>query len=84
MAYLDAYWPKLVRYVARGDLPIDNNPAENAIRPFVLGRKNWLFADTPAGANASAWISLGKACTSRREWHLIRSRQPCCNECKTN
>lgn len=56
LAYLDTYWPKLVRYVARGDLPIDNNPAENAIRPFVLGRKNWLFADTPAGAHASARI----------------------------
>lgn len=56
LAYLDAYWPKLVRYVERGDLPIDNNPAENAIRPFVLGRKNWLFADTPAGAHASARI----------------------------
>ncbi len=32
----------------------DNNSAENAIRPFVVGRKNWLFAGTPAGAKASA------------------------------
>lgn len=31
-----------------------NNLCENAIRPFVIGRKNWLFADTPAGAEASA------------------------------
>lgn len=54
VAYLNAYWPKLVRYLARGDLPIDNNRAENAIRPFVIGRKNWLFSDTPAGAEASA------------------------------
>ena len=56
LAYLDKYWPKLIRYVERGDLPIDNNRAENAIRPFVIGRKNWLFSDTPAGAHASARI----------------------------
>lgn len=36
--------------------PIDNNPAERAIRPFVIGRKNWLFSDTPRGAQASALI----------------------------
>jgi transposase len=34
--------------------PLDNNRAENAIRPFVIGRKNWLFCDTQAGAHASA------------------------------
>lgn len=56
VAYLNACWPKLVRYLKRGDLPIDNNRAENAIRPFVIGRKNWLFSDTPAGAQASARI----------------------------
>lgn len=54
LAYLEKYWPKLVRYLERGDLPIDNNRAENAIRPFVIGRKNWLFSDTSAGAHASA------------------------------
>lgn len=47
---------KLVRYVEGGHLPIDNNRAENAIRPFVIGRKNWLFRDTPKGATASAQI----------------------------
>lgn len=56
LGYLHTYWPKLIRYVERGDLPIDNNRAENAIRPFVIGRKNWLFSDTPAGAHASAGI----------------------------
>ncbi|MDQ1818165.1 IS66 family transposase [Massilia sp. CCM 9210] len=56
LSYLHKYWPKLVRYVERGDLPIDNNRCENAIRPFVVGRKGWLFADTPAGAHASAVI----------------------------
>jgi len=54
--YLNKYWDKLIRYTQRGDLPIDNNRAENAIRPFVIGRKNWLFSDTPQGANASAII----------------------------
>lgn len=56
LAYLDKYWSRLVRYTERGDLPIDNNPCEGAIRPFVTGRKAWLFADTQAGAQASALI----------------------------
>jgi transposase len=56
LSYLHEYWPRLIRYIERGDLPIDNNPAENAIRPFVVGRKAWLFSDTPAGAHASAAI----------------------------
>jgi len=47
-------WPKLIRYCEHGDLNISNVRAENAIRPFVIGRKAWLFADTPAGAKASA------------------------------
>ncbi|MCV4096016.1 IS66 family transposase, partial [Pseudomonas aeruginosa] len=54
--YLASNWSKLVRYVEGGHLPIDNNRAENAIRPFVIGRKNWLFSDTPKGARASAQI----------------------------
>ena len=56
LSYMRNYWGKLVRYTERGDLPIDNNRCENAIRPFVVGRKAWLFSDTPAGANASAII----------------------------
>ena len=56
LSYLRDYWPRLTRYTERGDLPIDNNRAENAIRPFVIGRKAWLFSDTVAGANASAVI----------------------------
>ena len=47
-------WPKLIGYVEEGYLSIDNNPAENAIRPFVLGRKNWMFSGSPRGADASA------------------------------
>lgn len=56
LSYMRDYWSKLVRFTERGDLPIDNNRCENSIRPFVIGRKAWLFSDTPAGANASAII----------------------------
>lgn len=56
LAYMGNLWPQLNRYTERGDLPIDNNRCENAIRPFVIGRKAWLFSDTPAGAHASAVI----------------------------
>lgn len=52
--YLSAQWSKLKRYVEDGRYSIDNNVQENAIRPFCVGRRNWLFADTVAGANASA------------------------------
>jgi transposase len=54
MNYAHKQWPKLIVYVEDGRLRIDNNLTENAIRPFVIGRKNWLFCDTVAGANASA------------------------------
>ena len=54
MHYLDKQWPKLVRVLDDGRVPLDTNLVENAIRPFVVGRKNWLFADTVAGARASA------------------------------
>jgi len=54
MSYLDKNWSKLTVYTEDGLLAIDNNPAENAIRPFVVGRKNWLFSATVPGAKASA------------------------------
>ena len=54
MTYLDNQWPQLVRVLNDGRLEVDNNRCENALRPFVLGRKAWLFSDTPAGAEASA------------------------------
>ncbi len=47
-------WSYLIGYCERGDLMISNIMAENAIRPFAIGRKNWLFADTRKGAEASA------------------------------
>ncbi|WP_423249287.1 IS66 family transposase [Pseudomonas syringae] len=49
-------WTRLERYIEAGFLPIDNNAAERAIRPFAIGRKAWLFSDTPKGATASAQI----------------------------
>ena len=52
--YLSNQWPRLISYCQEGRLQISNILAENAIRPFALGRKNWLFADTPKGAVASA------------------------------
>ena len=54
VAYLDAQWPKLIRVFDYGFVPLDTNLVENAVRPFALGRKNWLFAETVAGAEASA------------------------------
>jgi transposase len=52
--YLHREWPKLIVYLEDGRLEIDNNGAENAIRPFVLGRKNWLFSASVKGVKASA------------------------------
>lgn len=56
VSYALDQWPRLVRYLDIGYATPDNNLAENAIRPFVVGRKNWLFAGTPEGAEASAII----------------------------
>ena len=56
LSYLARNWSRLERYIEAGHLPIDNNAAERAIRPFVIGRKNWLFSDTPKGATASAQL----------------------------
>lgn len=56
VAYTLAEWEHLVRYLDHPALTPDNNAAENAIRPFVLGRKNWLFSGSPRGADASCAI----------------------------
>lgn len=52
--YLHTQWPRLIGYLDHGQYPIDNNRAENAIRPFVVGRKNWLFSNSVSGVKASA------------------------------
>jgi transposase len=64
--YTLSRWQRLVRYLENGHITPDNNAAENAIRPFVVGRKNWLFAGSPNGAEAAATlyslIETAKAC----------------------
>ncbi|MGB5832254.1 MAG: transposase [Thiohalocapsa sp.] len=50
--------PMLITFLEDGHLQLDNNTAENAIRPFVLGRKNWLFAGSPSGAETSALLYM--------------------------
>jgi transposase len=54
LRYLHNQWASFIVFLQDGRYPIDNNPAENAIRPFVIGRKNWLFATSQRGASASA------------------------------
>lgn len=74
LGYLHNQWPKLVGYLEDGRLEIDNNAAERAIRPFAIGRKNWLFCDTPKGARASAniysLIQTAKA-NGHEPWHYL-------------
>lgn len=54
ITYCVNQWEKLNHYLLDGQLNIDNNRAERAIKPFVIGRKNWLFSQTAKGAEASA------------------------------
>ena len=56
IAYTLNQWNRLAGYIKDGCLTMDNNMAENSIRPFVIGRKNWLFSGTPRGAEASALL----------------------------
>ena len=75
IGYAQKYWSKLTRYVENGDWTIDNNVAENAIRPFVVGRKAWLFSNTANGAQASATlysiIETAKA-NGHEPYHYLR------------
>jgi len=54
LIYMHERWTELTNYLIDGILEMDNNGAENQIRPFALGRKNWLFSGSPRGAHASA------------------------------
>lgn len=56
MKYAQNQRGPLRAFIDDGDVPISNNLAENAIRPFAVGRKNWLFCDTTKGAEASAIV----------------------------
>ena len=56
VSYTLGQWKRLTVYTEDGRLTPDNNMVENAIRPFCVGRRNWLFSGTPEGAWASATI----------------------------
>ncbi len=56
--YLKDQWPYLLNYLKDGRLELSNNRAERSIKPFVIDRKNFLFANTPGGAKGSAVIFL--------------------------
>ncbi len=82
--YAVTRWDKLTRYIEDGNITPDNNAAENALRPFVIGRKNWLFAGHPNGAHAAAilysLIETAKAC-GLDPYHYLRflfSKIPYC------
>ncbi len=52
-------WASLVRYAQTGNLPIDNNPVENAIRPIAIGKKNWLFTGSERGTQqVKTWCQV--------------------------
>lgn len=79
-------WHKLVRYVDDSNLAIDNNRTERAIKPFVIGRKNWLFSNATSGANASAILySIIETAKANGLTHSITSciALNICQHCQT-
>jgi len=74
IAYTLDDWKKLTEYIKNPIIQIDNNMVENAIRPFVIGRKNWLFSGSPRGADASAvlysLIETAKTNSLEPYWYL--------------
>lgn len=59
--YQHGQWPKLMRFLDSGSRPLDSNLVENAIRPFVVGRRSWLFADTVGSTNANLYSLIETA-----------------------
>lgn len=74
VTYACNQWDRLDTYIEHADVTLDNNMAENTIRPFVIGRKNWLFSSSPKGAAASAaiysLIETAKANGLEPYWYL--------------
>ena len=63
VSYAMRNWPRLLRYTEDPRLPIDNNVAEQAVRPIALGRKNWLFLGSERGGKAAAiYMTLLATC----------------------
>ncbi|OOM06320.1 IS66 family transposase [Clostridium saccharobutylicum] len=56
LSYAQKLLPYMRTFLTNGCLEIDNNPAERAIKPFVIGRKNWMFSKTTKGAKSSALL----------------------------
>lgn len=75
VTYIRNRLPYLMIYLEDGRCSFSNNLSENAIRPFVVGRKGWLFSDTPAGAEASAlsytMVEMAKA-NGVNVYHYLR------------
>lgn len=69
LVYMQQRWEQLNNYLLDGMLEIDNNGAENQIRPFALGRKNWLFSASPNGAHASALFYSLIATAVANKWN---------------
>jgi transposase len=74
VSYTRELWPRLVRYIECPYLTPDNNEAERAIRPFTIGRKNWVISGSPRGAFASAtlhsFIETAKLCGLEPYYYL--------------
>lgn len=85
--YMLQRWEALTNYLKDGRLEIDNNLAENAIRPFAVGRKNWMFAGSARGAKAGAILySLIKTAQGNglEAYHYLRYLLTRIPSCKTN
>jgi hypothetical protein len=84
ISYAVDLWPRLSVYLDNPIIPIDNNLVENAIRPFTVGRKNWLFSGSPRGAEASAGIysiiETAKANSLEPYWYMryLFEKLPAC------
>lgn len=69
VGYLENQWESLQRYLSDGWLPIDNNQAEQTIRPLTIGRKNWVFLGHPCAA--AGRLQLVSVVSSALRHHLV-------------
>jgi hypothetical protein len=87
ISYMLNHWDVLTNYLKDGKLEIDNNSTERQIRPFALGKKNWLFAASPRGANASSFfyslIACAK-CNNIKPYDYLAYVFDNISRCKTN
>jgi transposase IS66 family protein len=73
--YALANWEALVRYCEDGELAIDNNAAERAVKPCAIGRKNWLFCGSDGGGRVC------RSCVPRTSCHPTNFSSRCCPTC---